>query len=162
MIQQKALYIFLAKRTVWFWSAGKRSCFKPVSKPLNSENILEHCRKWSASRIILFLEFPWVLTHFDITITLSSEELASFAKMRLSLANKADTGERGVQVKQSRNSVNAVDLFIKLSKMSETAHVQLKSQQKSRIKGHEVIRFTLAIELAPPTIKQTLNLNTQK
>jgi len=46
--------------------------------------------------------------------------------------------------------------------MSETAHVQLKSQQKSSIKGHEVIRFTLAIELAPPTIKQTLNLNTQK
>jgi len=162
MIQQKTLYIFLAKRTVWFWFAGKRSCFKPVSKPLNSENILEHCRKWSASRIILFLEFPWVLTHFDITITLSSEELASFAKMRLSLANKTDTGERGVQAKQSRNSVNAVDLFIKLSKMSETAHVQLKSQQKSRIKGHEVIRFTLAIELAPPTIKQTLNLNTQK
>ena len=82
--------------------------------------------------------------------------------MRLRLANKTDTGERGVQAKQSRNSVNAVDLFIKLSKMSETAHVQLKSQQKSRIKGREVIRFTLAIELAPPTIKQTLNLNTQK
>ena len=162
MIQQKTLYIFLAKRTVWFWFAGKRSCLKPVSKPLNSENILEHCRKWSSSRIILFLEFPWVLTHFDITITLSSEELASFAKMRLSLANKTDTGERGLQVKQSRNSVNAVDLFIKLSKMSETAHVQLKSQQKSKIQGHEVIRFTLAIELAPPTIKQTLNLITQK
>ena len=123
MIQQKALNIFLAKRTVWFWFEGKRSCFKPVSKPLNSEKILEHCRKWSASRIILFFEFPWVLTHFDITITLSSEELASFAKMRLSLANKADTGERGVQVKQSRNSVNAVDLFIKLSKMPEAAHV---------------------------------------
>jgi len=94
MIQQKALYIFLAKRTVWFWSAGKRNCFKPVSKPLNSENILEHCRKWSSSRIILFLEFPWVLTHFDITITLSSEELASFSKMRVSLANKTDTGEK--------------------------------------------------------------------
>ena len=162
MIQQKALYIFLAKRTVWFWFAGKRNCFKPVSKPLNSENILEHYRKWSASRIILFLEFPWVLTYFDITITLSSEELASFTKMRLSLANKADTGERSVRAKQSRNPVNAVDLFIKLSKMSETAHVQLKSQQKSRIKGHEVIRFILAIELAPPTIKQTLNLNNQK
>ena len=163
MIQQKTLYIFLAKRTVWFWFEGKRSCLKPVSKPLNSENILEQCRKWSSSRIILFLEFPWVLTHFDITITLSSEELASFAKMRLSLANKTeDTGERGLQAKQSRNSVNAVDLFIKLSKMSETAHVQLKSQQKSRIKGREVIRFTLAIELAAPAIKQTLNLNTQK
>ena len=107
MIQQKTLYIFLAKRTVWFWFAGKRSCLKPVSKPLNSENILEHCRKWSSSRIILFLEFPWVLTHFDITITLSSEELASFAKMRLSLANKADTGERSVRAKQSRNPVSA-------------------------------------------------------
>ncbi len=111
MIQQKTLYISLAKRTVWFWSAGKRNCFKPVSKPLNSENILEQCRKRSSSRIILFLEFPWVLTYFDITITLSSEELASFTKMSLSLANKTDTGERGVQAKQSRNSVNAVYLF---------------------------------------------------
>ena len=46
--------------------------------------------------------------------------------------------------------------------MSETAHVQLKSQQKSRITGREVIRFTLTIELAPPKTKQTLNLNTQK
>ena len=55
----------------------------------------------------MFLEFPWVLTHFDITITLSSEELASFAKMRLILANKTDTGERGVQAKQFRNSVSA-------------------------------------------------------
>jgi len=162
MIQQKTLYIFLAKRTVWFWFAGKRSCLKPVSKPFNSENILEQCRKWSSSRINLFLEFPWVLTHFDITITLSSEELASFAKMRLSLANKAGTGERSVRAKQSRNSANAFDLFIKLSKMSKTVHVQLKSQQKSRIKGHEVIRFILDIELAPPTIKQTLNLNNQK
>ena len=107
MIQQKTLYIFLAQRTVWFWFAGKRSCLKPVSKPLNSENILEHCRKWSSSRIILFLEFPWVLTHFDITITLSSEELVSFAKMRLSLANKTDTGDKGVPAKQSHNSVSA-------------------------------------------------------
>ena len=82
--------------------------------------------------------------------------------MRLSLANKTDTGERGIQAKQSRNSVNAVDLVKKLSKMSETAHVQLKSQQKSRIKEREVILFTLAIELATPTTKQTLNLNTQK
>jgi len=95
----KTLCIFLEKRTVWFWFAGKRSCLKPVSKPLNSENIFEHCRKWSSSRIILFLEFPWVLTHFDITITLSSGELASFSKMRLSLANKKDTGERCVQAK---------------------------------------------------------------
>ena len=123
MIQQKTLCIYLAKRTVWFWFARKRNYLKPVSKPLKSENILEHCRKWSASRIILFLEFPWKLTHFDITITLLSEELASFTKMRLSLANKTDKGERGVKVKQYRNSVNAVDIFIKLSKMTETVHV---------------------------------------
>ena len=46
--------------------------------------------------------------------------------------------------------------------MTETAPVQLKSQQKSRIKGLEVIRFTLTTELATLAIKQTLNLNTQK
>lgn len=130
MIQQKALYIFLAKRTVWFWFAGKRSCFKPVSKPLNSENILEHCRKWSSSRIILFLEFPWVLTHFDITITLSSEELASFAKMRLSLANKTDTGERGVQAKQSathsvRKIMSVVFIINKLNRIVSVCFAQL-------------------------------------
>ena len=55
----------------------------------------------------MFLEFPWVLTDFDITITLSSEELVSFARMRLSLANKTDTGESGVPAKQSRNLVTA-------------------------------------------------------
>jgi hypothetical protein len=97
-----------------------------------------------------------------------------------------DTGERSVRAKQSRKPVSAeyhvggiyykqaqpdrVGLLcatlskecVRLRKMSKTAHVQLKSQQKSSIKGHEVIRFTLAIELAPPTIKQTLNLNNQK
>ena len=100
----------------------RKTDFKPVSKPLNSENILEHCRKWSASRIILFLEFPWVLTHFDITITLSSEELASFAKMRLSLANKVDTGERSVLV---RKIMSVVFIINKLNRIVSVCFAQL-------------------------------------
>ena len=41
-------------------------------------------------------------------------------------------------------------LHIFLSK--QTANVQIKSQQKTAIKEHEIIRFTLLIEFAPPNI----------
>ena len=43
---------------------------------------MELCREWNASRVVLFLEFPWVLTHFEVTITLSPDELVSYANMR--------------------------------------------------------------------------------
>ena len=39
-------------------------------------------------------------------------------------------------------------LHIFLSK--QTANVQIKSQQKTAIKEHEIIRFTLLIEFATP------------
>lgn len=83
MINSKTLFIFLAKQTIWFSFAGKRHCLKPTAKPLSPEKIMELCREWNASRVVLFLEFPWVLTHFEVTITLSPDELVSYAKMRL-------------------------------------------------------------------------------
>ena len=45
---------------------------------------------------------------------------------------------------------NAVDLFLKLSKMPEANSVHFKSQQKTMIKEHELTRFILFIKLAPP------------
>ena len=47
--------------------------------------------------------------------------------------------------------INAVNLFLKLSKMPETAKVHFKSQRKTSIKGHELIKFKLLIDLAPPS-----------
>ena len=46
--------------------------------------------------------------------------------------------------------INAVDLFLKLSKRPEADSVRFKSQQKIKIKEHELTRFILLIKLAPP------------
>lgn len=80
MIQHKTLHIFLSKQTAWFWFAGKHHCLKPAPEPLDTELIIELCRELNPVRIVMFLEFPWVLTHFEITISLSQDELKSIAK----------------------------------------------------------------------------------
>ena len=87
MSQLRTLYIFLSKQTVWFWFAGKTRCLESVAKPLSPKRILEIFHEWNASKVVLFLEFPWVLTHFETTITLSPEELESYAKMHLAFQN---------------------------------------------------------------------------
>jgi hypothetical protein len=46
--------------------------------------------------------------------------------------------------------IDAVDLFLKLSKIPEADSVHFKSQQKTKIKDHELTRFILLIKLAPP------------
>jgi hypothetical protein len=55
--------------------------------------------------------------------------------------------------------IDAVDLFLKLSNMPETVKVHFKSQQKTKLKGHELIRFKLLIELAHPAKTNQPNLN---
>ena len=50
--------------------------------------------------------------------------------------------------------INAVDLFLKLSKLPEADSVHFKSQQKTKIKEHELTRFILLIKLAPPISTQ--------
>jgi len=83
MIQQNKLYIFLSKRTVWFWFVGILGCLKPASKSHHAECFFELRRGWSSSSVVLFLDFPWLLTHFKITIYLLPNEALSYAKMRL-------------------------------------------------------------------------------
>ena len=46
--------------------------------------------------------------------------------------------------------INVVDLFLKLSKIPEAESVRFKSQQKTKIKEHELTRFILLIKLSPP------------
>ena len=46
--------------------------------------------------------------------------------------------------------INVVDLFLKLSKIPEADSVHFKSQQKTKIKEHDLTRFILLIKLAPP------------
>ena len=104
MSQFKTLYIFLSKQNVWFCFAGKTRCLETVAKPLSPKRILELCGKWNASKVVLYLEFPWVLTHFETTITLSKEELESYAKMHLAFQNIPESkAQTSMQAKQNNS-----------------------------------------------------------
>ena len=62
-------------------------CLKPASKSHLAEYFFELRRGWSASSVVLFLDLPWLLTHFIITIYLLPHEVSSYAKMRLWFPN---------------------------------------------------------------------------
>ena len=104
MSQFKTLYIFLSKQKVWFFFAGKTRCLETVAKPLSPKRILELCEKWNASKVVLFLEFPWVLTHFETTITLSKEEFESYAKMYLAFLNIQESKAQNFMQEKQNNS----------------------------------------------------------
>ena len=104
MIQLGTLYIFLSKQTVWFWFDGKTRCLESVAKPLSPKRIIELCHEWNPSKVVLFLEFPWVLTHFETTITLSPEELVSYAKMQLAFQDIPESElQSSAQAKQTNS-----------------------------------------------------------
>lgn len=109
MTKQKTLHIFLSQPTIWFLFAGKTRSLETFEKGLDLKKILEICHDYDANKIILFLEFPWVLTHFEITITLSTDELTSYAKMHLGFQ---DVPENDVQKFSTQESANSKSLEI--------------------------------------------------
>ncbi len=154
MIQQKTLYLFLAKRTIWYWSAGKQSCLKPVSKPLGALQIIELCRKLSFSKVVLFLEFPWVLTNFEITIPLAQDEFASYARTRLGFAkNKKVEGKNSLPEKQSHpvHSVNQLGgIYFKQSQADRVGLLcAALSKESVHLKKLLTQEFGTKVELVP-------------
>ena len=54
----------------------------------------------------LFIEFPWVLTNFETTITLSKEEIESYAKMHLAFQNVQESkAQNSMPAKQNNSCV---------------------------------------------------------
>ena len=151
MTQLKTLYIFLAKQTVWFSFDGKRRCLKPASKPLDSERILELCREFDASKIILFLEFPWVLTHFEITITLSPDEMEAFARMRLGFHDNPKGGVKSTR-QELHSSLNRQEIPV--------GGIYFKQAQLDRIGLLCAILSAESLNLKKK-LKQKLNLSVE-
>ena len=127
MIQQKKLYIFLSKRTVWFWFAGMLGCLKPASKPYHAERILELRSGWSASSVVLFLDFPWLLTHFKITIYLLPNEMSSYAKMRLWFPNNPVGKVQSSQSEIIGNIIRYI-LVVELAPPTNTSNLNLNTR----------------------------------
>ena len=107
MIHQKTLYIFLSKQTVWFWFEGKTRCLESVAKPLSLKRVIELCHEWNPLKVVLFLEFPWVLTHFETRIKLSPKELESYAKMQLAFKDFPESELQSSAEAKKTNSFSA-------------------------------------------------------
>ena len=54
--------------------------------------------------MIFFFRFTWFLTHFKTTITLSKEELESFAKMHLASQNMPESKSQSSMLAKQNNS----------------------------------------------------------
>ena len=52
----------------------------------------------------MFLEFPWVITHFETTITLSKEEFESYTKMHLTFQNIPESKDQSSMPAKQNNS----------------------------------------------------------
>ena len=154
MFQLRTLYIFLSKQTVWFWFNGKTRCLESVAKPLSPKRILELCHEWNASKVVLFLEFPWVLTHFETTITLSPEELKSYAKMQLVFH---DIPESELQTSKQAKQTNSLSTELPVGgiyfKQAQTDRVGLLcatlSAESLSLKNMLKQEFTSTVELVP-------------
>ncbi len=154
MFQLRTLYIFLSKQTVWFWFNGKTRCLESVAKPLSPKRILELCHEWNASKVVLFLEFPWVLTHFETTITLSPEELKSYAKMQLVFH---DIPESELQTSKQAKQTNSLSTELTVGgiyfKQAQTDRVGLLcatlSAESLSLKNMLKQEFTSTVELVP-------------
>ena len=154
MFQLRTLYIFLSKQTVWFWFNGKTRCLESVAKPLSPKRILELCHEWNASKVVLFLEFPWVLTHFETTITLSPEELKSYAKMQLVFH---DIPESELQTSKQAKQTNSLSTELTVGgiyfKQAQTDRVGLLcatlSAESLSLKYLLKQEFTSTVELVP-------------
>lgn len=154
MFQLRTLYIFLSKQTVWFWFNGKTRCLESVAKPLSPKRILELCHEWNASKVVLFLEFPWVLTHFETTITLSPEELKSYAKMQLVFH---DIPESELQTSKQAKQTNSLSTELPVGgiyfKQAQTDRVGLLcatlSAESLSLKYLLKQEFTSTVELVP-------------
>ena len=154
MSQLRTLYIFLSKQTVWFWFDGKTRCLESVAKPLSPKRILELCHEWNASKVVLFLEFPWVLTHFETTITLSPEELKSYAKMQLAFHDIPESElQNSTQAKQTNSFSTELPVGGIYFKQAQTDRVGLLcatlSAESLSLKNLLKQEFTSTVELVP-------------
>ena len=154
MFQLRTLYIFLSKQTVWFWFNGKTRCLESVAKPLSPKRILELCHEWNASKVVLFLEFPWVLTHFETTITLSPEELKSYAKMQLAFHDIPESElQNSTQAKQTNSFSTELPVGGIYFKQAQTDRVGLLcatlSAESLSLKNLLKQEFTSTVELVP-------------
>ena len=73
----------------------------PASKPHHAERAVELRSVWSAPDVVLFLEFPFTLNHFEFTISLSPNELQSYSQKAFVVSRRSRKKSRKFSAKNT-------------------------------------------------------------
>ncbi len=92
MLKQKLIcYAFIGRYEAWFVIEDQVVSVNTWPEQLKSADIIEKCTSWSFSKIILFLEFPWILLAFEPIISLSRTDISQYSRNILSFHNSSTT-----------------------------------------------------------------------
>lgn len=88
ILQQKPIcYVFLGKNQLWIVFKKERVRAEKHPEPLTIQQVIQACTGWNSSKIVLFLEPPWMLQTFQATIPLSSEDALQYSHNILGFQN---------------------------------------------------------------------------
>ena len=81
MFRQKPIcYLLVGRHGIWIVYQDHVVHVETSSESLTPDTIVEKCSKWRCSKIILYLEFPWVLTAFQAIIPLSRTDTTQYSR----------------------------------------------------------------------------------
>ncbi|MBF0279048.1 MAG: PilN domain-containing protein [SAR324 cluster bacterium] len=81
MLRRKSVcYVIAGGKEVWIVFEEKIIHLKSESKILTPSSIVEKCAKLRCSKIVLFLEFPWILLTFQTIIPLSRVDAIRYSR----------------------------------------------------------------------------------
>ncbi len=140
----------LSEHTVWYSYAGQKRCLKPASKPLEIEKIVEQCKAWKASKVILLLEFPWILTHYELAIPLSAQEFKSYAQMRLGFPKVTESDQFSQTEISPTSELPVGGQYFKQKKTGQIGSLSaMLSQNAIDLKAALKTELHVSVEIAP-------------
>ena len=73
-------YVFLGRNKLSIVFKKKIVHSETHTQPLNAEQVCHACTSWNCSKIVLFLDPPWLLQTFQITIPLAAEDALQYCQ----------------------------------------------------------------------------------
>ena len=79
-MRKSVCYIFLGRYEIWIVLRGQVVHAEVAPQALTFSDVIKQCSRWKCSKIVLFLEFPWVLLNVQVTIPLSRNDAFQFSR----------------------------------------------------------------------------------
>lgn len=81
MLNRKSVcYVFVGRYAIWVVFRARVVHAEISPRALTVSHIIKKCSRWKCSKIVLFLEFPWVLLNVQVTIPLSRNDAFQYSR----------------------------------------------------------------------------------